>query len=162
MKSELVGELILLLRQTHSRLATVESCTGGLIAHWMTEIPGASDVFWGGFVTYSDDAKILLGVSKSELEKYGAVSPEIAKAMAEAGLKKVGTSTYVLSTTGIAGPAGATPETPLGSCYIALAGQGKPCLVEKIQIQVNLENRSANKIHFADEALSLLVGVLKD
>lgn len=113
----LLGEL----RAKGFRLATAESCTGGLIAGLFTEIAGSSDVFERGFVTYSNDAKHeLLGVSKTLLEAHGAVSEEVAQAMALGALKH-SHADIVIAVTGVAGPGGATETKPIGLVHIALA-----------------------------------------
>ncbi|GAC1402546.1 MAG: competence/damage-inducible protein A [Pyrinomonadaceae bacterium] len=102
-------------------LATAESCTGGLIAQRITEISGASKYFLEGVVTYSNDAKInALGVDPKLLERHGAVSAEVAEAMAE-GVRLRAKSDFGLSVTGIAGPDGGTPEKPVGLVYIGLS-----------------------------------------
>lgn len=104
-------------------LTTAESCTGGMVAAAITDIPGSSDVFDRGFVTYSNEAKMaLLGVSKDLLAQYGAVSAECAKAMALGALNAAGTSIAV-SITGIAGPGGGSPEKPVGLVYMAVASR---------------------------------------
>ncbi len=118
------------LLERHETIATAESCTGGLIANRLTNVPGASGAFIAGYVTYSNEAKSLdLGVNSLEIERHGAVSREIALAMAEGALRRSGTD-WALSTTGIAGPGGATEEKPLGTIYIALARRGLPTHVE--------------------------------
>jgi len=104
-------------------LATAESCTGGLVAAAITDIPGSSDVFDRGFVTYSNEAKKkLLGVSDDLLSQYGAVSKETAKAMALGALNAAQTSVAV-SITGIAGPGGGSAEKPVGLVHIACASR---------------------------------------
>jgi len=104
-------------------LATAESCTGGLVAAAITDIPGSSDVFDRGFVTYSNEAKKkLLGVSDDLLSQYGAVSKETAKAMALGALNAAQTSIAV-SITGIAGPGGGSAEKPVGLVHIACASR---------------------------------------
>jgi nicotinamide-nucleotide amidase len=104
-------------------LTTAESCTGGLVAAAITDIPGSSDVFDRGFVTYSNEAKkVLLGVSNDLLTKHGAVSAECAKAMALGALNAAGTSIAV-SITGIAGPGGGSPEKPVGLVFMAAASR---------------------------------------
>ncbi len=117
--------LVRLLKQHNKTVGTVESCTGGFIAHRITNVPGASAVLMGSCVTYSNDAKMeLVGVQKSSLDQHGAVSEEVACEMA-AGLRKRLGLDYALSATGIAGPDGGTPEKPVGTVYIGLAsGQG--------------------------------------
>jgi nicotinamide-nucleotide amidase len=114
----LVGRL---LREGKATLAVAESCTGGLIAHRLTNVPGSSEYFERGVVAYSVAAKeAVLGVPAGMIRQHGAVSLEVARAMAEGIRKGAGTS-YGLATTGIAGPSGGTPERPVGLVYIALA-----------------------------------------
>lgn len=110
-----------LCRERGLTLTTAESCTGGLVAAAITDIPGSSDVFDRGFVTYSNNAKMaLLGVGKDLLAKYGAVSAECAKAMAQGALNAAGTNVAV-SITGIAGPGGGSSEKPVGLVFMAAA-----------------------------------------
>jgi nicotinamide-nucleotide amidase len=117
--------VVSLLCARGATLATAESCTGGLLANRITDIPGASTVFVEGFVTYSNDSKTaLLGVPAGLIERHGAVSEVVARAMAEGALAKSG-ARYALSTTGIAGPDGGTPEKPVGTVWLALAEAGK-------------------------------------
>jgi nicotinamide-nucleotide amidase len=102
-------------------LATAESCTGGLLASRITDVPGASKVFHEGFVTYSNSAKTqILGVPAELIAQHGAVSPEVARAMAE-GAQKRAHADFALSLTGIAGPGGGSPEKPVGLVQMALA-----------------------------------------
>lgn len=112
-----------LCREQKLTLATAESCTGGLVAGAITDIPGSSDVFDRGFVTYSNSAKqLLLGVSKDLLDQHGAVSAECAKAMALGALNAAKTSIAV-SITGIAGPGGGSPQKPVGLVFMACANR---------------------------------------
>lgn len=114
----LVGQA---LRERQLKLAVAESCSGGLISHLITNVPGSSDYFVLGAVVYSNSAKMqILGVSKIVLESFGAVSSECARAMAE-GIKKVGGCDLGLAVTGIAGPGGGTPSKPVGLVFMALA-----------------------------------------
>ena len=102
-------------------LATAESCTGGMLAAALTSVPGASTVVQCGWVTYSNESKQeLLSVPKALIVKYGAVSEQVARAMAEGARAKAKT-TYAISITGIAGPGGGSPEKQVGTVYIALA-----------------------------------------
>lgn len=111
-----------LLREAGQTLAVAESCTGGLIASRITDVPGASDYFLGGIVAYSNDAKVkFLGVPAELIEAHGAVSEECARAMAE-GVRAQTGADWGLATTGIAGPTGGTPAKPVGLVYIATAG----------------------------------------
>ena len=113
--------LIDLLKSRSRTVSTAESCTGGLIGGAITSVPGASSVYPGGAVTYSNDSKMkLLGVRGETLAKYGAVSEETAREMAE-GIRKLYGSDTAIAVTGIAGPGGATPEKPVGLVYIAVA-----------------------------------------
>ena len=113
--------LVELLTRKKLTLAVAESCTGGLLANRITNVPGSSVVFLAGYVCYSNEAKVeILGVEPKLIEKHGAVSEEVARTMAE-GARKRGRSTYALATTGIAGPNGGTKEKPVGTVYVALA-----------------------------------------
>lgn len=103
------------------RLATAESCTGGLIAKLITDVPGSSDVFLGGIVSYANEVKMSpLGVRAETLKAHGAVSEETALEMAD-GARRVCGADIAVSTTGIAGPGGGTPEKPVGTVYIAIS-----------------------------------------
>jgi nicotinamide-nucleotide amidase len=106
------------------RIATAESCTGGLIAASLTDIAGSSDVFERGFVAYSNEAKIeLLGVPAALIDKHGAVSEEVAGAMS-AGALAHSPADVAIAVTGIAGPGGGTAEKPVGLVYVAAAQRG--------------------------------------
>jgi nicotinamide-nucleotide amidase len=114
-----VGEL---LKQRGQKLATAESCTGGFIGKMITDISGSSDYYLGGFVCYSNDLKISqLGVPADLIKTQGAVSPDVARAMAKGALEKTGAD-WSVAVTGIAGPGGGTPDKPVGLVYIAVAG----------------------------------------
>ncbi len=122
-----------LCRAADLQVATAESCTGGLIAAALTEIPGSSAVVDRGFVTYSNLAKIeLLGVPAAMIEAKGAVSEEVARAMA-AGALANSSADIVVSVTGIAGPGGGSPSKPVGLVYIAVQRRGQEAMT--------LENR---------------------
>ena len=113
--------VVKLLKQRKETLVTAESCTGGFIANRVTNVPGASEVFLAGYVTYANSAKSdVLSVDPKLLEKHGAVSEPVARAMAE-GSRSRSASTYGIATTGIAGPNGGSDEKPVGTVYIALA-----------------------------------------
>jgi nicotinamide-nucleotide amidase len=118
-------------RQAGVKLATAESCTGGLIAAALTAIAGSSDVVERGFVTYSNDAKTeLIGVSASLIERHGAVSEAVALAMAEGALAR-SRADIAVSVTGIAGPGGATPTKPVGLVHLGCARRGRTTLLEQ-------------------------------
>jgi nicotinamide-nucleotide amidase len=123
--------VVALLKHREQTLATAESCTGGLIANCITNVPGASEVFLAGYVTYANIAKIeILNVDPSLIEKHGAVSEPVARAMAE-GTRTGAGSTYALATTGIAGPTGGSDEKPVGTVYVALASPEPAVIVKK-------------------------------
>ena len=108
-------------RSRNRTLATAESCTAGLVAHLITEVAGSSDYFRGGLVTYADDVKeSLAGVSSDVLKAHGAVSAQVALAMAE-GARTGLRADLAVAITGIAGPGGGSPDKPVGLTYVALA-----------------------------------------
>ncbi|MCF7927528.1 MAG: CinA family nicotinamide mononucleotide deamidase-related protein [Spirochaetales bacterium] len=116
-------EIVKLLNERGERLVLAESCTGGLVAAAITEIPGSSEVFWGAVVSYDNDAKNkLLGVGEDILGKYGAVSAETVEAMACRALE-LGDSDYAAAVSGIAGPSGGSEEKPVGTVWIGLASR---------------------------------------
>ena len=122
--------VVTLLKAKQQTVATAESCTGGLVAQRLTDIPGSSAIFPGGVVVYSNAAKTdLVAVPAETLDRVGAVSAEVAEALAEGARKRFGT-TYGIGITGIAGPDGGTPDKPVGLVYIAVAYEGG-CDVEK-------------------------------
>jgi nicotinamide-nucleotide amidase len=112
------------LRRAGQRVATVESCTGGMLGGAMTALAGSSDVYLGGWVTYSNEMKgWLVGVGHDLLERHGAVSEEVAAAMAVGGLERSGAD-HCLAITGVAGPGGGTPEKPVGTVWVGMASRG--------------------------------------
>jgi nicotinamide-nucleotide amidase len=118
--------LLDLYRRRGWMIATAESCTGGLIAATLTEIAGSSDVLDRGFVTYSNDAKTdMLGVAAALIDHHGAVSAEVAGAMASGALAR-SRAAVAVSVTGIAGPGGGSAEKPVGLVYIGLARRDQP------------------------------------
>ncbi|WP_394834134.1 competence/damage-inducible protein A [Pendulispora rubella] len=120
-----------LLRKKEYTLAVAESCTGGLVGHLLTREPGASDFLLVDVVTYANSAKTrLLGIDEEVIRGHGAVSSEVACAMAE-GVKRVSGADVALSLTGIAGPSGGSPEKPVGTVFIAVAGPGGVKVVER-------------------------------
>jgi nicotinamide-nucleotide amidase len=120
-EEELQHAVVKLLTEKRQTLCTAESVTGGLIAHRLTQVAGASEWFYGGIVTYTDAIKHQeLGVPRNLLEQYGAVSQPVAEAMAQGALRKFRTDLAV-ATTGFAGPSGGTEENPVGTVYTAIA-----------------------------------------
>ena len=116
--------LLELYRARHLRLATAESCTGGMIAAALTDIAGSSDVVERGFVTYSNEAKTeMLGVPADLIAKFGAVSEQVAREMAQGALRHAHADVTV-AVTGIAGPGGGSTEKPVGLVYLAAARKG--------------------------------------
>lgn len=119
---DISAKLIEELKKRSMKIASAESCTAGLISKIITDAPGSSDVFDLGVTTYSNDMKTkMVGVPEEILAAHGAVSPETAKAMA-LGIRRVSNADIGVSTTGIAGPGGGTPEKPVGLVYTAIAG----------------------------------------
>ncbi|MCI8805282.1 MAG: competence/damage-inducible protein A [Clostridiales bacterium] len=138
-------------------LASAESCTGGLIAGKIVDYPGASEVFLDGVVSYSNESKVKrLGVSQETLDKYGAVSEETAREMAEGVIKAMDADVGV-SSTGVAGPGGGTDEKPVGLIYVAVSIKGKTT-VKKLNLKGG-RNKIRNRV--VTEALTLLLSELK-
>lgn len=134
-------------------VATVESCTGGLIGHLITEVPGSSAYYVGGFVTYSDAQKReAVGVGDEVLAAHGAVSAQVAMAMATGGRMRTGADLAV-SVTGIAGPDGGTPQKPVGLTYVAVADADGT----EVRRFIWGGDRSDNKRRSAAAALELLL-----
>ncbi|MBL9058771.1 MAG: CinA family protein [Mangrovicoccus sp.] len=126
------ADLLALARTRGAMIATAESCTGGLISGALTEVPGSSDVFDRGFVTYSNAAKQdMLGVRAETLAAHGAVSEPVAREMAEGALAR-SAATLAVAVTGIAGPGGGTAEKPEGRVCFGLARSGAPTLTETV------------------------------
>jgi len=122
------------LRAREWKIVTAESCTGGLIAAACTAIAGSSDWFERGFVTYSNEAKAeLLGVPMALIEAHGAVSDEVARAMAEGALLN-SHAQLAVAVTGIAGPSGATPGKPVGTVWLAVAQAGEAAQAELLTL----------------------------
>ena len=141
-----------LLRQKELTLGIVESATGGLISHRITNVAGSSDYYKGSVTAYSNEVKIkIVGVKEDTINKYGAVSPEVAEEMAQGG-RKILASDVCLADTGIAGPTGATPGKPIGLFYIGLSHQAGT-YSRKHHFQ---GNREQNKLDAAEAALGWL------
>ena len=151
----------LLLKQASEAklaIAFAESCTGGLVASAMTELDGASAVVERGFVVYSNRAKIeMLGVPPELIERYGAVSEEVARAMAQGALKHSGAQLAV-SVTGIAGPTGGTPDKPIGLVYIAVARDNGNMF--QLEYRFGDIGRAEIRMRSVEEALKLLLQII--
>ena len=153
----LLNKISLILKTQNLKIATAESCTGGLIAHTLTNISGASDYFDRGVVSYSNKSKTeLLGVPEKLIDKYGAVSNPVAKAMAD-GIRVKSEVDIGISTTGIAGPTGGTKEKPVGLVFIAISTKDNVS-VKKYQFG---GNRIQNKYDTCKAALDMLYDNLK-
>ena len=140
------------------RIATAESCTGGLIAALLTEIPGSSDVFGRGFVTYSNQAKQdMLGVPAASLRQHGAVSEAVARLMAEGAVRN-STAQISVAVTGIAGPGGGTDEKPVGLVHIAVARAGEPTMHRECRF--GEMGRGAIRLKSVETALEMLQTLL--
>jgi len=141
-----------LARAAKAKLATAESCTGGLVASRITDVPGASEIFLGGWVTYGNEAKVReLGVREESLAKYGAVSGAVAGEMAEGARRRAGAD-WAVAVTGIAGPGGGSPGKPVGLVYLGIAG---PSGVETIEKKL-VPERKTFKAMASQAALNLL------
>ncbi len=152
---KVVGEL---LRAQGLTLSVAESCTGGLLSHHLTNVPGSSDYFIGGVVTYAYDAKErVLNVRHDTLYDYGAVSEQTALEMAR-GARWLFHTDVALSVTGIAGPGGGLPDKPVGLTYIALSARDR----EVCQRFVWDSDREGNKIRSTQAALEILTTYLRE
>lgn len=151
---ELVGKL---LKDRHCTVATAESCTGGKVASLITSVSGSSEYYKGSVVSYCNEVKAdVLGVSRADLEKYGAVSSTVAEQMAS-GVRRLLKTDYAVATTGIAGPTGGSDEKPVGTVWIAVAAPTK--VVSRKYVFG--KDRSINIERFAASALSMLIVEMK-
>jgi PncC family amidohydrolase len=151
---ETVGQL---LTEQGLTVAVAESCTGGLIAHRLTNVPGSSAYFVGGVVAYANEIKEqVLGVSGETLAAHGAISEETVQEMARGARRLFGTD-VALSATGIAGPTGGTPQKPVGLVYVALAAQDH----ERCECHLWRGDRLENKGQTSEAALEMLRRYLK-
>ena len=153
-----VETLAYMLRERGLHLVTAESCTGGLIAAACTSIAGSSDWFERGIVCYSNEAKTeLLGVGAALIAKHGAVSAEVARAMAEGALAH-SPADLSLAVTGVAGPSGGTEAKPVGTVWLALARRGEPAQATLLQLQ---GNRAEVREQTVDRALQTALAALR-
>jgi nicotinamide-nucleotide amidase len=152
-RSKIETAAVRLLTRKQKTLALAESCTGGFIAHQITNVPGASEIFLGGIVAYSNDVKRqFLGVRVATLKKHGAVSEAVAREMAVGARKKFGAD-FAIAVTGIAGPGGGTKSKPVGTVFISVAGTFGT-IVER---RLNYFGREKFKEATARQALELLL-----
>jgi nicotinamide-nucleotide amidase len=154
------AEALLAELQRHALLiVTAESCTGGLLAGLLTEVPGSSGMVERGFVTYSDAAKgELLGVPEDMIARHGAVSAEVAQAMAEGALART-PAHIAVSVTGIAGPDGGSPQKPVGLVYFGVAAQGENTRVKECRF--GDIGRRGVRLGSVREAVQLARGAVK-
>ena len=151
-----VKKLIALASKNKLMISTAESCTGGLVAAAITSVSGSSEVFSGSFITYHNNAKQkFLGVKKSLLDKHGAVSGSVAKAMAEGALAN-SRCDLAVAITGIAGPGGGTKEKPVGLVYIA-AAKSKRTVVKAYNFK---GNRAKVRAQAVDKSIDLLINII--
>jgi nicotinamide-nucleotide amidase len=140
----------------HVSVGTAESCTGGLVGHTLTGIAGSSDYYRGGVISYSNELKVrLLGVPAETIERHGAVSAQVAVAMAEGARGRLDCD-YAVSVTGVAGPAGGTPDKPVGLTYVAAAGPSG----HEVRRHRWAGDRAANKENSAAAAIELLLEMI--
>ena len=145
-------------RSVGLKLATAESCTGGLISACLTAVAGSSDVFERGFVTYTNEAKgMMLGVDPALFETHGAVSEEVARAMAEGALA-LSNAQITVAVTGIAGPGGGTADKPVGLVHIAAAREDGEILHGRHQFEGDRDAVRAQSVTAALEMVSQLAG----
>jgi nicotinamide-nucleotide amidase len=141
------------------RIATVETCTAGLVSACLTSVPGASDVFERGFVLYHMSAKATgVGVPDEISKKYGVVSAEVTKGLAEGGLSN-STAGVCVAVTGYAGPGGGNDRDPVGTCYFAAASKGKATKERRVVLP---GSRNEVRLGAVREALELVVTQLED
>jgi len=149
----LAGEVAALLTEKKITLAVAESCTGGALCQALTDIPGSSDWFDRGFITYSNQAKVeMLGVSSALLEQYGAVSFETARAMVE-GVHDHSQAELAIAITGIAGPDGGTAQKPVGTVFFGTGQKGQAVKIDKRRFKGDREEVRARSVEFVLKAL---------
>jgi len=152
--AEVIGRMLV---KADKKLAVAESCTGGYISHLVTSVPGSSDYYQGSVTSYSNEAKQnILGVKKETLEKFGAVSEQVAIEMVE-GVKRVMNADYAIATTGIAGPDGGTDEKPVGTVWIAISGPAETFAKKYVFVG---DHRERNIVRSSQTALQMLRRIL--
>ena len=148
--SSLAQDIVNLLCRQGLTLGVIESATGGLISHLITNVSGSSECYLGSVISYSNQSKIrIVGVSEESTNRYGAVSPQVAEEMADGGRRVLNTD-ICIADTGIAGPTGSTPEKPVGLFYIGLSHEDGT----SSRRHIFTGNREENKHHAAEAALS--------
>lgn len=159
-KQEILEQLKEILIKNNLTLSTAESCTGGLVSSYLTDISGASSYIFQNFVTYSNDAKMkFLNVKKDTLDNYGAVSEQTAFEMSK-GLFNYADCT--IATTGILGPTGGSKEKPIGLCFISVGFKGKIKVTKYLSEKANTHNRYEIKQDIATRAILELLNFLKN
>ena len=151
--------LITLLTQAGKTIVTAESCTGGMIGAAITDVPGSSSAFYGGFITYANSAKSrMIQVQPRLIRDYGAVSNQVARAMAD-GARNTARADYALSVTGIAGPDGGSEKKPVGLVYVAMSSELATVVIEHRFGDLGREGIRRASV---DAALDLALQVLAD
>ncbi len=156
---DMAQKVIAVLAKENKMIVTAESCTGGLLAGALTAVPGSSAVVYGGFVTYANAAKMLmLGVPENMLEQFGAVSKEVAEAMAQGAIKASGVD-IAIAVTGIAGPGGGTKEKPVGLVHFGGAILDKTSHKE---MRFGAIGRQEIRLATVENALEMVLEILAD
>jgi nicotinamide-nucleotide amidase len=149
-----IEEIAIQLKKHHLKLVTAESCTGGGLGYWLTSLPGSSEWFERGFITYSNEAKIeMLGINPSVIASFGAVSEKTAREMAIGALTKSGADVS-MAITGIAGPSGGSAEKPVGTVWFAWADKN---LTTQAEMEIFVGDRQTIRIEAINKALQHLL-----
>jgi len=157
MPDDFAYELVNLLLKRKEKVAVAESCTGGRVMARLTAIPGSSAVLWGGIVSYSNESKVaLLSVQTDLIERYGAVSPEVARAMA-CGMQRRSGADWAISVTGIAGPGGGGLGKPVGTVWMGCYDSNDN---DSVQLRHIDGDRKLVQRQATDEALKMLLGMV--
>lgn len=156
--SDKARQVIDLLTEVNRNIVTAESCTGGMIAAALTDVPGSSSAFYGGFITYADTAKSrMIHVQARLIRDYGAVSNQVARAMAD-GARNTAHADYAVAVTGIAGPDGGSEKKPVGLVYVAVSSELATVVIEH---RFGDLGRDAIRAASVEAALDLVIEVLK-
>ncbi|WDR05795.1 CinA family protein [Devosia rhodophyticola] len=150
-------QVVQLLTEAGQTVVTVESCTGGLVAAAITDVPGASAVLYGGYITYANTAKTrMIRVPARLVRDYGAVSNQVARAMAD-GARNTARTDFAIAVTGIAGPDGGSDKKPVGLVYVAVSSENATLVIENRFGDIGRDNIRAESVH---AALKLMLQVL--